>query len=179
MENRLTLYRLIENFFYKFFDLFPWSVRWGFFKIFLNKLGNDSWIDYGVYIRYPWKVAIGQNTSINVGCVIVASIQNSDGIQVSIGNNCALAPYVKILTGSHDISFKNLPPIGKKVTIGDNVWIGSGAIILPGVNIGDGCVIEAGSVVTKNTGEYEVIAGNPAKFIKHRALDLESVYVTD
>lgn len=84
---------------------------------------------------------------------------------ISIGDNVTLAPNVRIL--AHDASMKNelgYTKIGR-VTIGNNVFIGAGSIILPNVRIGDNCIIGAGTVVTKDVETDSVVAGNPAKFI--------------
>lgn len=88
--------------------------------------------------------------------------------RITIGNNCVINEGVRIFTASHDVNSLAWEQIPKPVTIGDYVWIASGAIILPGVSIGDNSVIGAGSVVSKDVGNNEVIAGNPARIIKHR-----------
>ena len=93
-----------------------------------------------------------------------------------IGSNVIFGQEVMIQTSNHDIEGSHIPygdkMIKKKVSIGDNVWIGSRVIILPGVSIGEGAVIGAGSVVTKNIEPYTVNAGVPCGFIKIR--DVES-----
>lgn len=84
---------------------------------------------------------------------------------ISIGDNVTLAPRVHIL--AHDASTKNFLGYTKiaKVKIGNNVFVGAGTIILPGVNIGDNVIIGAGSIVTKNIPSNTIVAGNPAKTI--------------
>lgn len=87
---------------------------------------------------------------------------------IEIGNNVLIASHTVITSLTHDINadfYKNTL-IKRKVTIGNNVWIGSGAIILPGVRISDGAVIGAGSVVTKDVPHNTIVAGVPAKPIK-------------
>lgn len=90
--------------------------------------------------------------------------QANNGIE--LGRNCLFAPGVKFISSNHglmDRKKENAPPI----RIGDDVWIGAGAIILPGVQLGDRCTVGAGSVVTKSFPEQGlVIAGNPAKVIR-------------
>lgn len=90
--------------------------------------------------------------------------QANNGIE--LGRNCLFAPGVRIISSNHqliDRKKEDAPP----VRIGDDVWLGAGAIILPGVVLGDGCTVGAGSVVTKSfPGQGLVIAGNPAKVIK-------------
>ncbi len=110
------------------------------------------------------KIVIGDNVGIN-GTVIVSRSE------VSVGDNTMIAPNVIIM----DHNGHNPWPIHerwlaqdtpKKITIGKNVWIGMNTLILKGVNIGNGAVIAAGSVVTKNVRSNSLYAGSPAKFIK-------------
>ncbi len=105
--------------------------------------------------------------------------------KLTIGNFCSIADNVKIVVdGNHRMDwiatypfgeiFEDIPknsghPIGKgDISIGHDVWIANSALILPGVNIGNGAVIGAGSVVTKDVDKYEIVGGNPAKHIKYR-----------
>ena len=108
-------------------------------------------------------LVVGQNFKMEKGCMIDASFP----WLISIGNNVTLAPYVYIL--SHDGSTKPFIEYSKigKVSIGDNVFIGSKSIILPNINIGNNVVIAAGSIVTKNIPSNCVVAGNPAKVISN------------
>ena len=104
---------------------------------------------------------IGDNCSIQPGCVV----DPSHCFLIRIGNNVTLAPKVQII--AHDASTKRhlgYTKIGL-VEIGDNSFIGAGAIILPGVKIGKRCIVGAGSVVTKNIADGVVVAGNPVKKI--------------
>jgi acetyltransferase-like isoleucine patch superfamily enzyme len=92
-------------------------------------------------------------------------IQAINGIQ--LGRNLLIAPGVKIISANHDAEQKDKSILGKPIRIGDNVWIGANAIILPQVEIGSNCIVGAGAVVTKSFLEEKlVIAGNPAKIIR-------------
>ncbi|KAL0488618.1 maltose O-acetyltransferase [Acrasis kona] len=116
--------------------------------------------DYGKNIR------VGENFYMNFNCVIL------DCAPVTIGDNCMCAPSVQIYAATHDVDpeVRNRRPgyteLSKPVTIGNNVWLGGGCIICPGVTIGDGVTVAAGAVVTKNVPSYVVVGGNPAKVIK-------------
>lgn len=106
-------------------------------------------------------IALGKNVFFNTGC----SFQDRGGI--SIGNGSMLGMNVTIATLNHGLSLeKRSTTYPLPVIIGDNVWIGSNATILPGVTIGNNSVVAAGAVVTKDVPENVVVAGIPAKVIK-------------
>lgn len=105
------------------------------------------------------ELVIGENTSIGDRTEIHV------GSRVSIGRNCSISWDVCILDRDYH-KFNRVNEEPKEIFIGDNVWIGCRAIILKGVNIGDGAVIAAGSVVTKDIPARCCVAGNPAKVIK-------------
>ncbi|MCR5183712.1 MAG: hypothetical protein K6B46_03325 [Opitutales bacterium] len=88
--------------------------------------------------------------------------------QISIGSKTCIGDDVRILTGTHDIFSEEFHLVKKPVKIGSCVWIATGATILPGVMIGDGAVVGACSVVTKNVEPWTVVAGNPARVIRKR-----------
>jgi maltose O-acetyltransferase len=122
------------------------------------KIDKTCRINRPLYIDNP-NIEIGSGVFINSGCVIISS----GGI--NIGDNVFIAPGVKICTTSHSldpIERKNGVCSARSITIGNNVWIGAGAIILPGVTISDNCVIGAGSVVSKSTEPNSLYVGNPA-----------------
>ena len=106
---------------------------------------------------------MGDQVFMNFNCCIL------DVVEVNIGNNVFLAPNVHIYTATHLLDAKTRDSLlehGKPVTIGNSVWIGGGAIICPGVSIGDGSVIAAGAVVVKDIPQNVLVGGNPAKIIK-------------
>ena len=119
-------------------------------------------------LSYPSNITIGKNSYINGGY-----IQASPNAKIIIGDNCLISYDVHIRTGNHNYADKNtlIREQGgneKDVIIGNDVWIGFGAQVMPGVHIADGCVIAAGAVVTKDTEPYCVYGGVPAKKIKER-----------
>jgi acetyltransferase-like isoleucine patch superfamily enzyme len=104
---------------------------------------------------------IGPRTWVGYGCSIAA--QRS----IRIGADCHLGPYINILDNTyHDVYDHKVRPESHPVVIGDNVWIGTRVIILPGVTIGDGAVIGAGAVVTRDVPPRSVAAGNPARVLR-------------
>lgn len=154
-------------------DFLPYFLRDPIFQLILKKRGKGGFIDYGTYIRYPFKVSIGDNVWINRNCSFYASgyLKDSD---IIIGDNVAIGFETSIFSAAHDYSRLELPDIAKTVKIGDDVWIGGRCVILPGIEIGDGAVVGAGSVVTKNVAPYTIVAGNPAKKIKNREIHIPS-----
>lgn len=115
----------------------------------------------------PQRFVIGEGSHVNQGCFIDAR----GGVR--IGNGVSVSHYVKIVTGTHDIMSRRFDGAFRPVKIGDHVWIGIGATILPGVTIGDGAVVAAGSVVVHDVDRYCVVGGVPARKIKSRTDVLE------
>lgn len=157
--------------------------------------GNGSLLAPGVKLRTPAYVSIGKNTSIMSHCIIETCPTDNCTPHMEIGDNISLGEYSHItctnkvvigngvLTGrfvlitdnSHGKLTKeeaDIAPLIRKihsngpVFIGDNVWIGDKATILPNVSIGKGCIIAANAVVTKDVPEFSVVAGVPARIIK-------------
>jgi maltose O-acetyltransferase len=133
-------------------------------KRLFKRCGVNVTIEPKAYIPF-WKVEIGNNSGIGKNAHLGA---------VTIGDNVMMGPDVVILTRNHKFSNLNKPMRCQgaaediPVIIGDDVWIGTRAIILPGVHIGKGSIIAAGAVVTDNVAEYSIYGGNPARFIKKR-----------
>lgn len=111
-------------------------------------------------------VKIGENTFIGHQTILTGGLAS-----IEIGSNCDISDRVSIFCGTHEISFDGLrvagKGIGKNIKIGNGVWIGYGALILPGVSIGDKAIIAAGSVVYKNVEAKTLVAGNPIKVIRN------------
>lgn len=110
---------------------------------------------------------MGTNSVINFGCYL----DNRRGIR--IGNNVGIAHNTRIYTLGHDINSPYFETKGAPVTIEDNVFIFSNALIMPGVTIHEGAIVLSGSVVTKDVDAYTVVGGNPAKYIKDRQRDIK------
>lgn len=110
---------------------------------------------------------MGTNSVINFGCYL----DNRRGIR--IGNNVGIAHNTRIYTLGHDINSPYFETKGAPVTIEDNVFIFSNALIMPGVTIHEGAIVLSGSVVTKDVDAYTVVGGNPAKYIKDRQRNIK------
>lgn len=137
-------------------------------------ISENSWLEailsYNNKLFNP-EININNNVSIGRGSVITAVLG------IDIGDDTLIGPHVFITDhfhGDNNIINKSIAPINRdlyskgKVTIGKGVWIGFGAVILPGVIIGDYAIVGANSVITKNVEAYTIVAGNPAKLIKRR-----------
>ncbi|WP_110112158.1 sugar O-acetyltransferase [Bacillus sp. CGMCC 1.16541] len=132
-------------------------------KKLFGSTGENVYLEPTFRCDYGSNIHVGENFFANFDCIIL------DVCEVRIGANCMFAPGVHIYTATHPIDAiernRGLES-GIPVTIGDNVWVGGGAIINPGVTIGDNAVIGAGSVVTKDIPANTVAAGNPCRVIK-------------
>lgn len=133
------------------------------------KIGEKTIVNSNVYILGGKKLEIGKNTHINQGCFLDARAG------LKIGNSVSISHYVKIVTGSHDTQSKTFEGKFEPVVIKDYAWIGIGAIILQGVTIGEGAVVAAGAVVTKDVPAYCIVGGIPAKQIGTRNNQLDYV----
>lgn len=128
--------------------------------------GENARVNQLIWVDYGCNIVLGANSLINMNCTLL------DTGRITIGDNTLIAPDVKIYTAVHPVSAEEriyTDETGRSairtrtalVVIGNNVWIGGGAIILPGVTIGDNTVIGAGSVVTKSIPANAVACGNP------------------
>lgn len=133
-------------------------------KLMLRYCGNNVNIEKGA--QFSSEISLGNNSGIGVNAQISS--------EVTIGNDVMMGPYCFIYTSNHCMDRTDIPmwkqgfTTALPVIIEDDVWIGARVIILPGVHIGRGSVIGAGSVVTKNVPPYSVVGGNPARILKYR-----------
>ncbi|MFS0654899.1 sugar O-acetyltransferase [Bacillus sp. 179-C3.3 HS] len=133
-------------------------------KKLLGASGEDVVFEGRLQCDYGYNIEVGEHFFANFDAVLL------DVCKITIGNHCLLGPNVHIYTAGHPLDpverAKGIE-FGQPVNIGHHVWIGGGAIINPGVTIGDCAVIASGSVVTKNVPSHVVVGGNPAKIIKY------------
>lgn len=128
----------------------------------LGTLGEGVWIQPPFYCDYGANITLGKRVFFNFNCVVL------DVCPVTIGDFTLVGPGAQILTPLHPMNaeLRRRQELGKPIAIGSDVWIGGGAIILPGVTIGDRAVIGAGSVVTRNVPASTFAAGNPCRVIR-------------
>jgi len=142
---------------------FPKLNSW-IFRLLGFDVAADARIYSSVQIFGNISVKIGQGTFIGHQTVITGGLG-----KIAIGSNCDISDRVSIFCGTHEIgsySRRAGSGIGKDITIGNGVWIGYGALILPGVTIGNGAVIAAGSIVNKNVEDNTLVGGNPIRVIR-------------
>jgi maltose O-acetyltransferase len=133
-------------------------------KELIPSTGKGVWIEPPFYCDYGSNMTLGDNVFLNFNCVIL------DVVSVRIGFGVLLGPAVQIYAATHPIRAAERRTgleCGMPIVIGDEVWIGGGAIICPGVTIGSRSVIGAGSVVTKNIPDDVFGAGNPGRVIRN------------
>lgn len=139
----------------------------------LGGRGKNVWITPPFFVDYGRNIYLGDNCEINMNCVFL------DDNRIVIGKNALIAPCVQIYTALHplnaadrfgepkaDGSFAFCKTRTAPVAIGDNVWIGGGAILMPGVTVGDNVVIGAGSVVTRDIPSNTIAFGNPCRAVR-------------
>jgi maltose O-acetyltransferase len=126
-------------------------------------VGGDSvWMQPPFFCDYGVNIELGQRVFFNFNCVVL------DVCRVQIGDFTLFGPAVQIYTPMHPFNaeLRRKEEFGKPVTIGSDVWVGGGAVILPGVRIGSHAVIGAGSVVTRDVPDGVFAAGNPCRVIR-------------
>lgn len=173
ISNRITTIYLesVTGFLWWFVGFIPsHHFRRFFYRLFGMKIGSGSTIHMMARIYDPRHITIGVDTIIGERATLDGRKQlpNSKG-GLEIGNHTDIASEVMFWTSQHDISDPSFKAIEEKVVIGDYVFIGPRAIILPGVNIGNGAIIAAGAIVTNDVEPFSIVAGVPAKPIGERA----------
>ena len=132
-------------------------------KKILGKTKEKFWIEPPFMCDYGYNIEIGENFYSNHNLIIL------DANKVKFGDNVFIAPNCGFYTAGHPLDYEQRNQgleYAKPIEIGNNVWIGGNVVVLPGVTIGDNCVIGAGSILTKDIPENSVAVGNPCKVIK-------------
>lgn len=139
------------------------SARESAIRDLLGKAGDNCVVEQPLFCTYGYNTTVGDNFFMNVNGKLM------DSGKITIGNNVFIAPNVCIVTEEHAMDVRQRLEgleYTHPVTIGDNVWICTGAVILPGVTIGENSVIGAGSIVTKDIPPGSLAVGNPCKVIR-------------
>ncbi|EGP5184711.1 TPA: chorismate mutase [Enterococcus faecium] len=128
-----------------------------------GRTGKKIYMEPVINFDYGYNIFVGENFYANFNCTFL------DVSTIEIGDNCMFAPNVQLYTATHPlhpVKRNSGLEYAKPIKIGNNVWLGGGVIVTPGVTLGDNVVVGAGSVVTKSFPDNVVIAGNPARIIK-------------
>ena len=142
-----------------------YRVRYFFYRSKGMKIGKGSALFRKCYLQCLENIEIGKDNNIGFFC----RLDGRGGLK--IGNNVNISSYCIFESGGHDL--EDFTDTFGEISVEDNVWIGTRCLILAGVTIGEGAVVGAGSVVTKDVAPYTVVAGVPAKFIKERSKTVE------
>lgn len=129
----------------------------------LGSIGQDSTIQPPFFCSYGRNTYIGDHVYLNFSCIIL------DNNEVRIGNHVMVGPFVQIYTAAHPLQAESRVQgweVARSIVIEDNVWLGGGAILLPGVRIGRNAVVGAGAVVSHSVPPDTVVAGSPARVIR-------------
>jgi maltose O-acetyltransferase len=129
----------------------------------LGEIGQGSIIEPPFYCSYGQNTHIGDHVFLNASCTIL------DNNEVRIGHHVMMGPVIQIYTAAHLLQAESRIrglEVAKRIVVEDNVWLGGGAILLPGVRIGRNAVVGAGAVVSRSVPANTVVAGNPARVIR-------------
>jgi maltose O-acetyltransferase len=137
----------------------------------LSSCGDNVMIQHPITVAGASEVRIGDDVSI----AAYVHIWGHGG--VTIGDRVMIGTHTSITSLTHDYGQATMRStvVGRPITIGDDVWIGSNCVILPGISLGPGCVVGAGSVVTKNVDQLAIVSGVPARVIGHRPHEADRV----
>ena len=139
-------------------------VRRLFYRLVGMRIGSGSTIHTRLRLYNPKNIVIGEDS------IIVEMVVLDGRDKLAIGDHVDIASEVMFYNAQHDVDSENFHAISSPIIIGNYVFIGPRAIILPGVKIGEGAVIAAGAVVTKDVAPYSIVGGVPAKVIRERRL---------
>jgi acetyltransferase-like isoleucine patch superfamily enzyme len=129
-------------------------------------LPRTSSIHFRAEFYRPEAISVGEFCTIGDSCFL-------DGRETIVMGDCVnIGSHVTIYTRQHDVDSPDFAETGGPVTIGSYAWLGSHSIVLPGVTIGQGAVVAAGAVVTRDVAPYTMVAGVPARFVRERSQDL-------
>ena len=144
-----------------------WCVRRIYHRMMGMKIGRGSQLNMRTYLMGPGAFSIGKHSHVNPGCLI----DYRGGIE--IGSCVSISHRVMLITGGHDVQSEDFREIRKPIKIGGYVWIGAGATVLQGVEVGEGAVVAAGAVVVDDVAPFTIVGGVPAKKIgdRHRKLN--------
>ena len=172
------IFRLLKRFLFGLYSVFSTAIipTYIYNNVFTFIPSNTLRV---CYLKYVLGHKIGKNNFVHLGCNFYGNVKIGDncvigrkvvfkGGTIIVGNNVSITAECYLQTGSHFLDDENFKSFETEIYIRDRVWIGLRSIILPGITLGEGSVLGAGSVLTKNIPDFQVFAGVPAKYIKTR-----------
>jgi maltose O-acetyltransferase len=144
------------------------AVRRAFLRGYLGGFGEGTSVQLGCRFWNGRKVFFGRRNVINFGCLF-----DGRAFEIRTGSDVSIGPEAAVLTLGHDPQSAEFADKGGPVEIGDRVWIAYRAIVLPAVKIGEGAVVAAGAVVTRDVEPFTIVAGVPARKVGERNRDLK------
>ena len=138
-------------------------------RLFGAEVGRGLVIKPQVWIKYPWRLVVGDHCWIGQGVCI------DNLADVQLGNHVCISQQVYLCTGSHDYHKPSFDLITRPVAVDDGAWLGAQALVLGGVSIGANAIVAAGSIVTSDVSPAAIVAGNPARRLRSREQSDENV----
>lgn len=161
--------RVLWSLVWPLFRLSPrplWGWRRMILRLFGAKVGHEAHIYPSVRITIPWNLDLGRSSAIGDHVILYALGP------IRIGDRATVSQGAHLCAGTHDLKDPSRPLLKPPIDIGEDAWICADAFIGPGVSIGKGSIAGARAVVVKNVGPFDIVAGNPARFIRKLTHDL-------
>ena len=157
---REALWQVVSFSFFRLPCPLPSAFRVALLRAFGARIGDYAVVRAGVNITFPWRLEMGDHVWIGEEVTILSLAR------VKLGSHVCISQKAFLCTGSHDFRKETFDLQTRPITVGDHVWIAAQTFIAPGVKIGEGCLICAGSVVTKDVPQRSIIRGNPASVVR-------------
>lgn len=158
------LYYLVNH----LIDMIPPPGRYLILNRVLGSIGNKTIVEPGVFFSGFGEIHLGCDVFVGRRTSFYAYSRDCEKASITVGDHVLIAPHVVVTTLGHDYARMQMPNKCQSILIESRVWIGVGAIILPGVTLLEGAVVAAGAVVTETVPPWKVVAGCPARVIKDR-----------
>jgi putative colanic acid biosynthesis acetyltransferase WcaF len=149
------------------------SVKVKLLRLFGARIGKNVTTKPGVLVKYPWHLVVGDDCWLGERCWI------DNLTTVHLGNDVCISQGAYLCTGNHDWSDPSFGLMISPIQLNDGSWVGANALLGPGTVLGHCAVVSAGSVITGIIPDYEIYAGNPAKFVKRRMIRDSELVIAD
>jgi putative colanic acid biosynthesis acetyltransferase WcaF len=161
---KAKIWSIVNKTIFRYNPFFAKKIRIILLRFFGGEIDRTCSVNKKSVIDHPWNLKMGRLSSLGEGTWVYCLDK------IEIGEKSCIGKDVYLLTGSHDLESSNFCLVTKPIVIENGVWVSTGARILPNVSLGEFSVVAAGAIVVKNVNPYEIVGGNPAKFIKKRKI---------